>query len=328
MKGENMKLRILAVSVFFLLMAVGVGCFAAEYPTKPITLLVAYPAGGETDIGGRIVGAIAEKDLGQPIIVVNKGGAGGQIGWTELAKQKPDGYYIGFVNLPSLNTHVLDAERKATFTLDSFVPIINQVVDPVCFYVKPDSPYKTFKDVLDDAKKRPGKITASTTGILSNEHLGILLLQEAAKVKFRMVHFDGSSQILTALMGGQVDIGVDNVGGAWTSRVKAGQCRPLVVMEKERSKFYPNTPTTVEQGYPKVLMSSSRGIVGPKGIPDPILKKLQAVFKKAMEQPDHIEKMEKAGLAVKIMVGEEYGKYIREVHETTKSLMELARKAE
>jgi tripartite-type tricarboxylate transporter receptor subunit TctC len=328
MKGENMKLRILAVSVFFLLMAVGVGCFAAEYPTKPITLLVAYPAGGETDIGGRIVGAIAEKVLGQPIIVVNKGGAGGQIGWTELAKQKPDGYYIGFVNLPSLNTHVLDAERKATFTLDSFVPIINQVVDPVCFYVKPDSPYKTFKDVLDDAKKRPGKITASTTGILSNEHLGILLLQEAAKVKFRMVHFDGSSQILTALMGGQVDIGVDNVGGAWTSRVKAGQCRPLVVMEKERSKFYPNTPTTVEQGYPKVLMSSSRGIVGPKGIPDPILKKLQAVFKKAMEQPDHIEKMEKAGLAVKIMVGEEYGKYIREVHETTKSLMELARKAE
>ncbi len=328
MKGENMKLRILAVSVFFLLMAVGVSCFAAEYPTKPITLLVAYPAGGETDIGGRIVGAIAEKDLGQPIIVVNKGGAGGQIGWTELAKQKPDGYYIGFVNLPSLNTHVLDPERKATFTLDSFVPIINQVVDPVCFYVKPDSPYKTFKDVLDDAKKRPGKITASTTGILSNEHLGILLLQEAAKVKFRMVHFDGSSQILTALMGGQVDIGVDNVGGAWTSRVKAGQCRPLVVMEKERSKFYPNTPTTVEQGYPKVLMSSSRGIVGPKGIPEPILKKLQAVFKKAMEQPDHIEKMEKAGLAVKIMVGEEYGKYIREVHETTKSLMELARKAE
>jgi len=323
-----MKKRILTSSVVFLLAALGASGFAAEYPTKPVTLLVAYPAGGETDIGGRIVASIAEKDLGQPIIVVNKGGAGGQIGWTELAKQKPDGYYIGFVNLPSLNTHVLDPERKATFTMDSFVPIINQVVDPVCFYVKPESPYKTFKDLLEDAKKRPGKITVTTTGIMSNEHLGILLLQEAAKVKFRLVHFDGSAQINTALMGGQVDVGVDNVGGPWTSRVKGGQARPLVVMDAERSKFYPNIPTTVEQGFPKVLMSSSRGIVGPKGIPDPIVKKLQTVFKKAMENPDHIEKMEKAGLTVKIMVGEEYGKYIREVHETSKSLMDLARKAE
>jgi len=323
-----MKRRILTGSVFFLLTALGVSVYAAEYPTKPVTLLVAYPAGGETDIGGRILASIAEKDLGQPIIVVNKGGAGGQIGWTELAKQKPDGYYIGFVNLPSLNTHVLDPERKATFTLESFVPIINQVVDPVCLYVKPESPYKSFKDLLDDARKRPGKITVTTTGIMSNEHLGILLLQEAAKVKFRLVHFDGSAQINTALMGGQVDVGVDNVGGPWTSRVKGGQARPLLVMDSERSKFYPNTPTTPEQGYPKVLMSSSRGIVGPKGIPDPIIKKLQTVFKKAMETPEHIEKMDKAGLTVKILVGDAYGKYIREVHETSKSMMEMARKAE
>lgn len=323
-----MKRTILTGSVFFLLIALGVSVYGAEYPTKPVTLLVAYPAGGETDIGGRIVASIAEKDLGQPIIVVNKGGAGGQIGWTELAKQKPDGYYIGFVNLPSLNTHVLDPERKATFTLESFVPIINQVVDPVCFYVKPESPYKSFKDLLDDARKRPGKITVTTTGIMSNEHLGILLLQEAANVKFRLVHFDGSAQINTALMGGQVDVGVDNVGGPWTARVKGGQARPLVVMDTERSKFYPNTPTTPEQGYPKVVMSSSRGIVGPQGIPDPLIKKLQTVFKKAMETPEHVEKMDKAGLAVKILVGDAYGKYIREVHETSKSMMEMARKAE
>jgi tripartite-type tricarboxylate transporter receptor subunit TctC len=181
---------------------------------------------------------------------------------------------------------------------------------------------------MEDAKKRPGKITLTTTGIMSNEHLGILLLEQAAKVKFRLVHFDGSAQINTALMGGQVDVGVDNVGGPWTARVKGGQARPLVVMDTEKSKFYPNTPTTPEQGYPKVLMSSSRGIVGPKGMPDPIVKKLQAVFKKAMENPEHIEKMEKAGLAVKITVGEDYGKYLREVHETSKGLMDLARKAE
>ncbi len=129
-------------------------------------------------------------------------------------------------------------------------------------------------------------------------------------------------------MGSQVDVAVDNVGGAWTSRVKAGQVKPLIILDQERSKFYPSVPTTVELGYPTVLMSSSRGIVGPRGIPEPILKRLQAAFKKAMENPEHLEKMDKAGLAVKILVGNEYGKYIKEVHETTKRLMEVARKAD
>ena len=129
-------------------------------------------------------------------------------------------------------------------------------------------------------------------------------------------------------MGGQVDVAIDNVGGPWATRVKAGQVRPLIVMDKERSKFYPQVPTTAEQGYPNVIMSSSRGIVGPKGIPEPILKKLQSVFKKAMETPDHIEKLDKAGLAVKIMVGDEYGKYIKDIHETTRKLMEAGRKAD
>ena len=302
--------------------------YAQAYPDRPVSVIVAYAAGGETDIGARIVASIAEKDLGQAIVIVNKGGAGGQLGWTELAKQKPDGYAIGFVGTPALNSIILDPERKATFTLDNFVPIINQVVDPVCLYVKPDSPYKSFKDVIEDAKKRPGKITVTTTGIFSNEHLGILLLQDAAKVKFRIVHFDGSAQINTALMGGQVDVAVDNVGGPWTARVKGGQVRPLIVMDKERSKFYPNVPTTVEQGLPTVIMSSSRGIAGPKGIPDPILKKLEAVFKKAMENPQHMEKMDKVGLAVKIMVGDEYAKYMNDLHQTTRKLMELGRKAD
>jgi tripartite-type tricarboxylate transporter receptor subunit TctC len=99
-------------------------------------------------------------------------------------------------------------------------------------------------------------------------------------------------------------------------------------MEKERSKFYPQVPTTVEQGFPNVIMSSSRGIAGPKGIPEPILKKLQTVFRKAMENPDHVEKLDKAGLAVKIMVGDEYGKYIKDIHETTRKLMEIGRKAD
>ena len=308
-------------------MALGISAHAADYPTKPITLMVAYPAGGETDIGGRIVASIAQKDLGQPIIVINKGGAGGQIGWTEMARQRGDAYYIGFVNLPGFNSIILDPERKATFGLGNFVPIINQVVDPVCFYVKPESPYKTFKDLLKDAKKRPGTITVTTTGILSNEHLGILLLQDAAKIKFRIVHLDGSAQIITALMGGQVDVAVDNVGGP-DHKGKGGTGQAFNRHGKGTIQVLPPSPHYGRTGLPNVIMSSSRGIAGPKGIPEPILKKLQTVFKKAMENPDHIEKLDKAGLAVKIMVGDEYGKYIKDIHETTRKLMEIGRKAD
>ncbi len=321
-----MKGRVIFSLVAVLILALGVSAYPQTYPTKPVMLMVAYPAGGSTDVGARIVASIAEKELGQSIVVLNKAGAGGQVGFTELAKQKADGYYIGFINLPAINTIILDPDRKATFTIDSFTPIINQVLDPGVIYVKPDSPYKNLKDLVDDAKKRPGEIRAGTTGILSDDHMAILMLEEAARVKFRIVHFDGDTPQVTALLGGQIDVSFLNVGGL-TPRVKAGQLRVLAVMDKERSKFYPDVPTSVEQGYPAVISSSTRGIVGPKGLPEPIVKKLQAVFKKAIENPEHMEKMDKAGLAIKMMMGEEYAKYFRELHDRTKPLVDAARKA-
>ena len=191
---------------------------------------------------------------------------------TELARQKADGYYIGFINLPSLNTIILDPERKATFNIDTFRPIINQVLDPGVIYVKPDSPYKNLKDIIDDAKKRPGEVKAGTTGILGDDHLAILMLEEAAKVKFRIVHFDGDAPQVAALLGGQIDVSFLNVGGL-AARVKAGQLRVLAMLDTERCKFYPDVTTSVEQGYSTVISSSTRGIVGPRGIPEPIIKR-------------------------------------------------------
>jgi tripartite-type tricarboxylate transporter receptor subunit TctC len=296
------------------------------YPTKPVSLMVAYPAGGSTDVGARIVASLAEKDLGQPLVILNKVGAGGQVGWTEMVRQKPDGYYIGFINLPAINAAILDPDRKATFQIDSFTPIINQVLDPGVIYVKPDSPYKSVKDIIEDARKRPGEVKAATTGIFSDDHLALLMVEEAAKVKFRIVHFDGDTPQLTSLLGGQIDVSFLNVGGI-TPRVKAGQVKPLVVFDRERTKFYPDVPTMVEAGYPSVISSSTRGIVGPKGLPEPVVKKLQGVFKKAMDHPEHIDKMEKAGLGVKIMMGEEYAQYIKNLHENLKRLMVEALKA-
>jgi tripartite-type tricarboxylate transporter receptor subunit TctC len=321
MKGKGIMILMAMLAVIFPRHA-----YAQAYPTKPVSLMVAYPAGGSTDVGARIVASLAEKELGQPLIVLNKAGAGGQVGWTELARQKPDGYYIGFINLPAINAVILDPDRKATFDIDSFTPLINQVLDPGVIYVKPDSPYKSLKDIVEDAKKRPGEIKAGTTGIFSDDHLAILMLEEAAKIKFRIVHFDGDPPQLTSLLGGQIDVSFLNVGGI-TPRVKSAQVRPLVVLDRERSKFYPDTPSTAEAGYPSVLSSSTRGIVGPKGLPEAMVKKLQGIFNKAMDHPGHLEKMEKAGLGVKVMMGDEYGKYIKSLHEKLKSLVEEARKA-
>jgi tripartite-type tricarboxylate transporter receptor subunit TctC len=296
-----------------------------SYPSRPVTLMVPSVAGGGTDVGARILAAVAEKKMGQPLVVVNKPGAGTQVGFTELARQKPDGYYLGFVLLPAINTIILDPERKAIFGLDSFVPIINQVIDAGLIWVRAESPYKTLRDLVEDAKKRPGEVKASTTGILSDDHLAILMMEQAAGVKFRIVHFDGGPQQLTATLGGQVDVSFDNVG-VINSKIKAGVVRGLTVMDRERSKFLPEIPTTPELGYPTVISSSTRGVMGPKGVPDPAIKKIQEVFLEAMNSPDHVEKMEKAALAIKPLVGEEYARYFRDMHERCKPLVEAVLK--
>ncbi len=298
----------------------------AAYPTRPISIMVPSIAGGGTDVGARILAAVAEKRMGQPLVVVNKPGAGTQVGFTELARQKPDGYYLGFVLLPAINTIILDPERKAIFNFDSFVPVINQVQDAGLIWVRTESPYKSLKDLIDDARRRPGEVRASTTGILSDDHLAILMMEKAAGVKFRIIHFDGGPQQLTATLGGQVDVSFDNVG-VINARIKGGVVRGLAMMDKERSKFLPEIPTTPELGYPSVISSSTRGVMGPKGVPAPVIRKIQEVFLAAMKDPEHMEKMEKAALAVKPMVGEEYAKFFRDMHERCKPLVEAIVKA-
>ena len=317
-------IRRLAVLLAAIVVLVAGGALAQDYPTKPVQLMVAYPAGGSTDVGARIVAAIAEKELGQSMVVVNKAGAGGQVGWTEMARQKPDGYYIGFVNLPATNTVVLDPERKAAFGIDAFTPIINQVLDPGVIWVKADSPYKSLKDLIEAARKSPNKISTATTGILSDDHLAILMVEEATGVVFRIVHFEGGAPQMTAILGGHVEVAFDNVGSI-VKRVKSGVVRALAVTDTQRSKFLPDVPTTPELGYPSVISSSTRGIAGPKGLPEPVVKKLQEVFRKAMEHPDHVKKMEDAGLAIRVMVGEEYAKYYRDLHAKAAKYTEWAR---
>jgi len=316
---------LLAASGAAALASPAIPAWGQNFPRKAIQMIVAFPAGGSTDIGARIVAASAEKVFGQPVVVVNKSGAGGQIGFTEAARSRPDGYTLAFINLPGMNTIVLDPERKAVFGIDAFVPVINQVLDPGLVWVKADSPYKTFGDLIEGAKKNPGKISACTTGILSDDHLAILMTHEAAKVEFRIVHFDGGAQQITGVMGGHVDVAFDNVGGVF-KRVRSGELRGLAVLDNERSKFLPDVPTAKELGYPTIISSSTRGIGVQKGTPPDVIKALQAGLQKAMQNPDHIHKLEEAGLGFKPMVGEEYAKYYADLHKQAAKYTEWALK--
>ena len=297
---------------------------AQDYPTKPIIMQVPYPPGGSTDVGARIVSAIAEKMFGQPVVVVNKGGAGGQLGWTELSKQKPDGYYLGMISMPHMLTAILDPERKSTFTAEDITPIISQALDPTTISVRPDS-WKTLKELIDDAKKRPGQITAGIVGYLQDDEIGYLQFAEATGVKLRLVYFDGAAPAITALLGKHVDVLFCTVADNY-NQYKAGKIRLLTIMDKERTKFYPELQTTAELGFPTVLSASTRGMGAPKGIPQPILKKIEDTFKKAMESKEHLDKLEAAAQPVKIMVGEEFNKYYWDSYKIAKKWVDYVRK--
>ena len=315
----------LTVAAIVLAAVTGAATAQQDFPSKPIQLMVAFPAGGSTDIAARIVASIAEKAPGQPIVVVNRGGAGGQIGWTELVRQKPDGYYLGFINLPATNTVILDPERKAIFTEKDFTPIINQVLDPGVIWVRADSPYKTVQDLIDAARKSPGTIRAATTGILSDDHLAILMTEEAAPgVKFRLVHLEGGAAQFKEIMAGNIDVAYDNVGSI-VKRVQSGEVRALAVMDDVRSKFLPDVSTMKELGFRTVISSSTRGVAGPKDMPTPLVARLRDVLKKAMEDPEHVKKLEEQGIAIKIMIGDEYEKYFAETHAKAKKYTEWAK---
>jgi tripartite-type tricarboxylate transporter receptor subunit TctC len=297
---------------------------AQEFPRRSLSIIVSAAAGGPTDVGGRILASILEKDIGQSVVIVNKPGAGAQLGLTEFSRSRPDGYTLGFVHMPGVNTIILDPERKAIFNTESFILLVNQVFDPGAIWVRADSPYKSLKDLVDAARKEPNKISACTTGILSDDHLAIMMLEEVANIRFRIVHFDSAAQQFTAILGSHVDVAFDNVGSV-RKRAMAGEVRVLAVTDEQRSKLLPDAPSTKELGYPTVISSSTRGLAVPKGTPPAVVAYLTAALKKAMENPEHLKKMEDVGLEVRIMTGAEFQNYFNAVHQKAIKYTEWAK---
>ncbi|MGI5837979.1 MAG: tripartite tricarboxylate transporter substrate binding protein, partial [Chloroflexota bacterium] len=264
-----------------------------------------------------------EKELGTPVQVVNKPGAGTQVSTTYVATAKPDGYTVGYTNFPNAMTIYLDPERQASYGRDDLQPVAMHLIDPMAIAVKSDSPIKDIKGLIDAAKEKPGELKIGTTGKLAIEHLVFLKLQKDAGVKFAFVHFDGAAPANTALIGGHIDA-VGLGFSSMLSSTKSGETRIIASMDKGGDKFLPGTKSLEEQGY-KGYFGVSRGWFVPKGTPKEVVDILAESIKKAMDAPEHANGLDKIGQMAFYLGPDELAKYWIEMEEWVKPLMELAK---
>jgi len=253
-------------------------------PDRAITMIVAFAAGGGTDVAARTLARFMERELGQSVVVNNRAGAGGEIGWAELARSRPDGLTIGFINTPNLVT--IPIERQARYKLEDFAPIANVVDDPGGFWVLPDSPWRSLQDLAAAARAAPGQIAYGTTGVGSDDHLATLAFERATGTRFLHVPFNGSAQVKNALLGKQIQLAAMNMGEG-VGDFRQGQIRPLGQMATSRWANTSDVPTFREQGF-DVVDGSLRGLAAPAGTPQPVLQRLAAVVKAVMEHPEFI----------------------------------------
>jgi len=263
-------------------LALGAGTAAAEYPERPITLIVGFPAGGNVDIAARQAQPFMEKYLGGSVAVVNKPGAGGAIAYTEAANAKPDGYTLVMLSFPGNWTQLFGAEQR--YGVDSYDYIGLLTDEPFSLFVHADSPFKSLKDVVEASKADPGSVTIAGAGAGSSPHLGAVLFQRAAGIKLTWVPMQGSANMRTAVLGQHVNGGVTSVSVSVPMQTE-GQARVLGLMSAERWDEAPDTPTFSEQGFP-VEWGASRGVAGPAGLPADVKAKLVDAVKKTFDDPE------------------------------------------
>ncbi len=257
----------------------------AAYPEAPIKMIVAYAPGGGTDITARLLAQYIQKHLGgsASIVVINRPGAGGGIGFGELSNAKPDGYTIGFLNTPNVLT--IPIERKVNFHWEDYDLLGNIVDDPGNFSVHADSPIKNLADLVAYAKANPGAVTYGTTGIGSDDHLAAMTFERAAGVKLTHVPFKGAGEVRSAIAGKQIFLAALNIGEALQYQKGGTQIRNLGQMSEQRSNLDPALPTFREQGY-NVVMASLRGVGAPKGLPPAIREQLAKAVQAAAADPE------------------------------------------
>ena len=292
--------------------------FAQAYPSRPITLIVPWPAGGSTDRHLRTLAEIAGKNLGQNVIVQNQPGGGGTTGPGNMAlNAKPDGYTIA--QFPMGMLRIPHMQKTLWNPLTDFSFILGVSGYTFGFVVKTDSPHKTFAEYVEAARKTPGQIDYGSTGIGTSPHLLLEELSSNAKVQFNHVPFKGNADLMQALLGGHVMAASDASG--WDKFVDGGQMRLLVTFGDKRTKRWPAIPTAKELGY-NVVGNSPYGLVGPKGMDPAVLKTLHDAFKNALDDPKHLELLDQLNQDRWYRSGDEYAAWARETFARDKLLIE------
>jgi tripartite-type tricarboxylate transporter receptor subunit TctC len=290
-----------------------VAAFAADaqdWPIKgkPVNVIVSAGAGSGQDLTARLLTDQLSREFpGSLFQIVNRPGAGTQVGTQAIADAAPDGYTFGVIALPTAVTLHLDPARQARFTGASFEPAANFIYDPGALAVPADSKYQTLADLVADAKARPGAITVGVTGPQGREHLDVTAVEQIAGVKFNPVFHNDSGAALNSMLGKNIAAMQGSVGD-FLSQVQAGRVRLIAVFSDEPSRFAPTAPTAKSLGFP-VVSGVSRGFAFPKGAPRDAVQKLEAAIKKIGTSPDGIAAVEKMGFEMKVMDAPTFAKY-------------------
>ncbi|MDK2824804.1 MAG: hypothetical protein PWQ67_2721 [Clostridia bacterium] len=288
----------------------------AKYPNKDITMIIAFSAGGSSDVQARIVEKYFKDEFGVNPIITYKTGAGGEVGFTELAKSNADGYTIGGLNVPHIVLQPL--ARETEFTIDSFAYIGQMVNDPQVIAVMKDSKYNTLQELIDDAKANPGQITLGNVGTFTGHHIASLKLMDLTGTEFTLIPYKGSADQIVALQGGHVNAIMGNLNDVMRDVEKY---KILGITTEERHPLAPDWPTFKEQGI-DMTSGITRLFAAPKDIDPEKLARLREGFKKIANNPEYLKDMEKIGQPAEWKDGEQVYEELKKETETAKKLLE------
>jgi tripartite-type tricarboxylate transporter receptor subunit TctC len=301
--------RLAAVLVTLVVLPV-IAVAQEPFPSRPITVVAPFPPGGVADLTARPVAAAMERVLKNPVGVVNKTGAAGAVGMQSVAVARPDGYTLQLA-LSSISI-IPEADkifgRPPAFTLDQFAPIALISADPTVLVVPADKPWKTAKDFIEDARSRPGQISFSSSGVYGTLHMAMELLSHAAGIKLRHVPHAGAGPALTAILGGHVDA-LASGPAVVLPHIKSGKLRVLAGWGDKRVAALPDVPTFKELGYPEAEFYIWAGLFAPKATPEPVLAKLRATVREAVNDPDFKSAMDKLETPITFKQGDEFQKF-------------------
>jgi tripartite-type tricarboxylate transporter receptor subunit TctC len=280
------------------------------YPSRPITLVAPFPPGGVADLTARPVAAAMEKALKSPVGVVNKTGAAGAVGMQFVATSKPDGYTL-LLALSSISI-IPEADklfgRPPAFTVDQFEPLALISADPTVLVVRADSPWRTAREFIEDAKKRPGQISFSSSGVYGTLHMAMELLQQAAGIKLRHVPYQGGGPALNAILGGHVDA-LASGPSVVIPQIKGGKLRPLAGWGEKRIAALSDVPTFKELGYRDAEFYIWAGLFAPRGTPEPVLARLRETLQVAVRDPEFKGAMDKLETPIEFKQGQEFSRF-------------------